>query len=322
MIPALELTGLDKSYDVARGSSVIVKGFNLKVSEGEFVCIIGHSGCGKSTVLSIVMGLSDATEGGVILAGKEVIGPGIDRGVVFQSSALLPWLTARENVLLAVDQVDERSSRKKKREISDEYLARVGLANVADAYPGELSAGMRQRVGIARALALEPKILLLDEPFSLLDVVTRMELQDELMRLCEERRRTVLMVTHDVDEAILLADRIVMMTPGPAATVGEIVAVPFARPRKRFEIFAHPTYSTTRERLMTFLEERAHHQPVAGLPLEERKTEQARPGVTPEELFVIERYTGFNRFRRRYRTRQVSNDEGKLEPKLIEWIQS
>lgn len=326
MIPALELTRLGKSYDGPQGPSVIVEGFNLKVGEGEFVCIIGHSGCGKSTVLSIVMGLNDATEGGVILAGKEVIGPGIDRGVVFQSAALLPWLTARENVLLAVDRVNDRSSRKKRREISDEYLARVGLANVADAYPGELSAGMRQRVGIARALALEPKILLLDEPFSLLDVATRMELQDELMRLCEERRRTVLMVTHDVDEALLLADRIVLMTPGPAATVGEIVAVPFARPRNRFEIFADPTYSATRECLITFLEEHAHHQPVVGLPLEKRKTERALPNVTPEELFVIEKYTGFNRFRGRYRTRQVSfecgHEEGKLERKLIESIQS
>ena len=185
MIPALELTQLGKNYDsdnrAGRSSSRISI---CSVAEGEFVCIIGHSGCGKSTVLSIVMGLNDATEGGVIIAGREVVGPGMDRGVVFQSSALLPWLTARDNVLLAVEQVNERTCRARNAQaLADKYLGSVGLADVADRYPDELSAGMRQRVGIARAFALEPKVLLLDEPFSLLDVVTRMELQDELMRL-------------------------------------------------------------------------------------------------------------------------------------------
>jgi ABC-type nitrate/sulfonate/bicarbonate transport system ATPase subunit len=169
------------------------------------------------------MGLNDATEGGVIIAGREAVGPGLDRGVVFQSSALLPWLTARENVLLAVDQRQERQSQRIRRGLADKYLFAVGLDGNADSYPDELSAGMRQRVGIARALALEPKVLLLDEPFSLLDVVTRMELQDQVIRLCAQEKKTVLMVTHDVDEALLLADRIVMMTNGPAATVGEIL---------------------------------------------------------------------------------------------------
>ncbi len=285
----LELSQLGKSYDTKDGRAVIVKDFNLRIGEGEFVCIIGHSGCGKSTVLSIAMGLNDATEGGVIIAGREVVGPGLDRGVVFQSPALLPWLTARENVLVAVEQVNEHRRRKETKEIADKYLALVGLDNIAGCYPDELSAGMRQRVGIARAFALEPQVLLLDEPFSLLDVITRMELQDELMRLWEAERKTVLMVTHDVDEAILLADRVVMMTNGPAATVGEIVAVPFARPRDRLQIVDNPLYERVRSQLITFLEERANPRPI--LLLEKRK-EKAPAGITPEELFVIEKYTG------------------------------
>jgi nitrate/nitrite transport system ATP-binding protein len=257
MISFLELTGLGKSYATEHGPSVIVKDFNLRVGEGEFVCIVGHSGCGKSTVLSIAMGLNDATEGGVIVAGREVVGPGLDRGVVFQSPALLPWLTARENVLLALEQVSHPSKPDERLKRADKFLASVGLNDVADCYPEQLSAGMRQRVGIARAFALEPKVLLLDEPFSLLDVVTRMELQDQLIRLCAETHKTVLMVTHDVDEALLLADRIVLMTNGPAATVGEIVTVPFERPRDRLMIIDDPQYHQARKQLLSFLEERA-----------------------------------------------------------------
>jgi nitrate/nitrite transport system ATP-binding protein len=253
----LELTRLGKTYATPDGPAVIVKDFNLHVCEGEFVCVIGHSGCGKSTVLSIVMGLNEPTEGGVILAGREVVGPGTDRGVVFQTPALLPWLTARGNVLLTVEQVNSRHGRAERRKLADHYLALVGLAEVADRYPDELSAGMRQRVGIGRAFALEPKVLLLDEPFSLLDALTRMELQEELMRLWEEDRKTVLMVTHDVDEALFLADRIVMMTSGPAATIGEILAIPFPRPRCRVDVLNHLDYYQLRAHLITFLEERA-----------------------------------------------------------------
>jgi nitrate ABC transporter ATP-binding subunit len=311
MIPFLELTQLGKTYDTEQGRSVIVKDFNLRVSEGEFVCIIGHSGCGKSTVLSITMGLNEASEGGVIVAGKEVVGPGLDRGVVFQSPALLPWLTARENVLLAVDQVNAGGGRQKSREIADKFLALVGLNDIADSYPEELSAGMRQRVGIARAFALEPKVLLLDEPFSLLDVITRMELQDELMRLWETERKTVLMVTHDVDEALLLADRIVMMTNGPAATVGEIVSVPFARPRERLTIVDDPRYQEARGHLITFLEERADHGRATAFPVLAQNASTVR--IAADELFVIEKYTGFNRFRKRYRqsqTREGHSGEG------------
>src|SRR5919109_958119 len=255
MVPSLELTSLGKTYATEQGPSVIVKDFNLRVSEGEFVCIVGHSGCGKSTVLSIAMGLNDATDGGVIVAGREVVGPGLDRGVVFQSPALLPWLSARENVLLALEQVSTKSKSKERKARADKFLASVGLNDVADCRPEQLSAGMRQRVGIARAFALEPKVLLLDEPFSLLDALTRMELQDELMRLWDEDRKTVVMVTHDVDEALLLADRVVMMTSGPAATVGEILTVPFPRPRSRAAVLSHPSYYQLRDQLIGFLEE-------------------------------------------------------------------
>ena len=282
MIPALEITQLGKSYDSDQGRAVIVKDFNLKVTEGEFVCIIGHSGCGKSTVLSIAMGLSDASEGGIIIGGREIDSPGLDRGVVFQSSALLPWLTARENVLLAVEQVDQRSSSQVRQALADKFLNAVGLVGVADCYPDELSAGMRQRVGIARAFALEPRVLLLDEPFSLLDVITRMELQDQLMQLCAQQHKTVLMVTHDVDEALLLADRVVMMTNGPAATVGEIIAVPFERPRDRLTMLDDPHYHAARRRLLSFLEERAA---CAGATVPH--TEQSSELVTAEELLVV-----------------------------------
>jgi len=301
MIPALEISKLAKSYDGPQGPAVIVKNFSLKVADGEFICIIGHSGCGKSTVLSIAMGLNDATEGGIIVGGREVNGPGLDRGVVFQSSALLPWLTARQNVLLAVDQVNQNLSARVRHGLAEKFLNAVGLNGVAENYPDELSAGMRQRVGIARAFALEPRVLLLDEPFSLLDVVTRMELQDQLIELCEQENKTVLMVTHDVDEALLLADRIVMMTNGPAATVGEIVSVPFERPRDRLKLVDDLRYHPLRHRLLSFLEERAHRDASAPLRMESQATDQRRGQVTAEELFVIEKYSGFNRFRARFR---------------------
>src|SRR5918996_4158445 len=304
MIPFLELTNLGKTYETEQGPSVIVKDFNLRLIEGEFACVVGHSGCGKSTVLSIAMGLNDATEGGVIIAGREVAGTGLDRGVVFQSPALLPWLTARENVLLAVEQVHERCRRRQTKEVADKFLRLVGLSDVTECYPEELSAGMRQRVGIARAFALEPRVLLLDEPFSLLDVITRMELQDELMRLWETERKTVLMVTHDVDEALLLADRIVLMTNGPGATVGEIVSVPFARPRDRLKIADDPFYERIRGQLITFLEERATPR---GIPLRDQHNVKAIAGITEDELFVIEKYTGFNRFRSKYRRRLATD---------------
>lgn len=300
----LEFSQVGKSYHTPQGPAVIVRDVNLRVRQGEFVCIIGHSGCGKSTLLSIVMGLNEATEGGVILAGKEVTGPGTDRGVVFQAPALLPWLTARENVVLAIEQRNGHHSPAERRQLAGHYLTRVGLAAEADRYPDALSAGMRQRVGIARAFALEPRVLLLDEPFSLLDTLTRMELQDELLRLWEEDRKTVLMVTHDVDEALLLADCIVMMTSGPAATIGELLRVPFPRPRTRVEVLNHPDYYRLRDHLITFLEERADRTPPPPAPPPHQPPlDRGRTGsvLTAEERFVVEKYTGLNRFRRKYR---------------------
>lgn len=227
-----------------------MRDFDLKIAAGEFVSIVGHSGCGKSTVLSIVMGLSDATTGGVIIAGREIDGPGVDRGVVFQSPTLLPWMSVRDNVRLALDQVRRPGEPRD----PEPYLTAVGLAGLGDHHPRELSAGMQQRVGIARAFALEPKLLLLDEPFSLLDALTRMELQNELMALWEAKRKTVIMVTHDVDEALFLADRIVMMTRGPAATIGQILEVPFPRPRGREQILGRADYFLLRDSIVSFLE--------------------------------------------------------------------
>ncbi|MBI3768667.1 MAG: ABC transporter ATP-binding protein [Deltaproteobacteria bacterium] len=257
----LEFSRLSKHFPVpGGGEAVIVEDFDLRVAEGEFVCVIGHSGCGKSTVLSIAMGLASPSSGGIILAGREIVGPGLDRGVVFQSPALLPWLTARENVLLALDQALPDAPRGERRRLADAALARVGLAEAGDRRPAELSAGMQQRVGIARAFAVEPRVLLLDEPFSLLDAFTRMDLQDEMLRLWEEDRRTVVMVTHDVDEALLLADRVVMMTSGPRARVGEILRVPFARPRQRARVLEDARYYPLRERLLAFLAEQGGHQ--------------------------------------------------------------
>jgi ABC-type nitrate/sulfonate/bicarbonate transport system ATPase subunit len=290
----VEIAELGKTYQTPHGLAVIVRDFSLYVGQGEFVCLLGHSGCGKTTVLSILMGLVAPTAGGVVIDGREVDGPGTDRGVVFQSATLLPWMSAAGNVRLALDQVGAPASR------ADTYLASVGLAGQGGRYPRELSAGMQQRVGIARAFALEPRLLLLDEPFSLLDALTRMELQDELIGLWETARRTdgglaspaggpapgraaahktvvvlasdggapaprrpaarktVIMVTHDVDEALLLADRIVMMTNGPASTIGRIFDVPFPRPRSRDELLARPDYFWLRDSVVAFLEEQAH----------------------------------------------------------------
>jgi nitrate/nitrite transport system ATP-binding protein len=254
----VELSNLTKIYPAPKGQAVIVRNFNLRIKKGEFVCLIGHSGCGKSTVLSMLAGLNDITDGGIILAGKELVGPGPDRGVVFQSPCLLPWLTAFENVMLGVDQVFYTASKEERRQISEYYLSVVGLADSMHKRPAELSQGMRQRVGIARAFALSPRMLLLDEPFGMLDSLTRMELQQVLIELWRRDKKTALMVTHDVDEALFLADRIVMMTNGPEAEVGDILNVTFPRPRERKAVLEHPDYYKLREHLIEFLEVRAH----------------------------------------------------------------
>jgi nitrate ABC transporter ATP-binding subunit len=260
----LVIDNLTKIYPTPRGPAVIVRDFNLRIRKGEFVCLIGHSGCGKSTVLSMVAGLNDLTAGGMILAGRELIGPGPDRGIVFQSPCLLPWLTAFENVMLGVDQVFYTADRSERRQIAEYYLSVVGLAEAMHKKPAELSQGMRQRVGIARAFALSPRMLLLDEPFGMLDSLTRMELQQVLIELWRKDKKTALMVTHDVDEALFLADRIVCMTNGPEARVGDILEVRFPRPRERRAVLEHPDYYRLREHLITFLEEHAHKKSGAG----------------------------------------------------------
>ncbi|MCX6847675.1 MAG: ABC transporter ATP-binding protein [Verrucomicrobia bacterium] len=261
MLPMLELDRLWKTYDTPKGPMTIVKDFNLKLKAGEFATLIGHSGCGKSTVLMMVAGLSDPSNGNMILAGREASGPGPDRGIVFQSPCLLPWMTAFENVMLGVNQVYFTASKMERRQMAEYYLTIVGLGDAMHKYPGELSQGMRQRVGIARAFALQPKMLLLDEPFGMLDSLTRYELQEVLLELWRRNRITTLMVTHDVDEAIFLSDRVVMMTDGPEAEVGDILQIPFERPRNRKQIMEDPRYYELRERLITFLNDKSHIRP-------------------------------------------------------------
>ena len=265
----VEISQLMKSYPTADGGqAVIVKDFNLKIAKGEFVTVIGHSGCGKSTQLMMLAGLTDITEGGIVIAGKEINGPGPDRGIVFQSPSLLPWLTAMENVMLGVDQVFFTATKEERHQIAEYYLSVVGLGDAMEKYPAELSQGMRQRVGIARAFALKPKMLLLDEPFGMLDSLTRYELQAVLLALWRKEKITAMMVTHDVDEALYLSDRVVCMTDGPEATIGEILTVPFPRPRDRKAVMEHPDYPRLRAELIGFLEFRAHRHtmPAASSP--------------------------------------------------------
>lgn len=261
MKPHLQLRNVSKVYDTPKGPSVIVEDFNLCIGQGEFVCLIGHSGCGKSTVLSMVAGLNPATSGDILLGGQELHGPGPDRGVVFQAPCLLPWLTALGNVKLGVDQVHANKSQEERTRIAAHFLELVGLEDSLQRKPPELSAGMRQRVGLARAFALSPKMFLLDEPFGMLDSLTRLELQQVLIDLWSTHQQTALMVTHDVDEALFLADRIVMMTNGPAARVGSVLEVDFDRPRERRVVMDHPDYYRLREELIGFLEDQADHHP-------------------------------------------------------------
>lgn len=251
----LEFTGLDKVYPTPKGPVAVVKDFNLKISKGEFVSLIGHSGCGKSTVLSMCAGLNEISNGGIILDNKEVDSAGPDRAVVFQAPSLFPWLTARANVALGVESVYPHAQQSERDDIVEYYLTRVGLGDALDKKAADMSNGMRQRVGIARAFALSPKLLLLDEPFGMLDSLTRWELQEVLMEVWERTKLTAVMVTHDVDEAILLADRVVMMTNGPEARVGKIIDIDLPRPRTRKALIEHPDYYDYRDGLLTFLAE-------------------------------------------------------------------
>jgi nitrate/nitrite transport system ATP-binding protein len=245
---------IDMTFKTKRGSFVALRDINLSIGEGEFVTLIGHSGCGKSTLLNLVAGLLAPSSGVLICAGREISGPGPDRGVVFQNHSLLPWLTCAENVYLAVERVfgaTESKAQLKARTLK--ALELVQLGHAADKRPNEISGGMKQRVGIARALSIEPKVLLLDEPFGALDALTRAHLQDELLKIVAKTGSTVLMVTHDVDEAVLLSDRIVMMTNGPAATIGEVVDVNLPRPRERLALVSDSRYHSLRARVLEFL---------------------------------------------------------------------
>jgi nitrate/nitrite transport system ATP-binding protein len=250
----LEFSQLTKVYPTAKGPLTVVEDFDLKMRKGEFITLIGHSGCGKSTVLSMVSGLNDITSGGIVLDGSHITRAGPDKAVVFQAPSLMPWLTAYENVELGVDKVYPHASAAERRDIIEYYLSKVGLADSMDKAASELSNGMKQRVGIARAFALSPKLLLLDEPFGMLDSLTRWELQDVLMDVWKRTQVTAICVTHDVDEAILLADRVVMMSNGPRAKIGNIMEVDLPRPRSRKALLNHPDYYAYREELLEFLE--------------------------------------------------------------------
>ncbi|WP_435531296.1 ABC transporter ATP-binding protein [Ramlibacter albus] len=253
----LTLSRVDMTFGEGAAANPVLKGIDLDVQRGEFISLIGHSGCGKSTVLNIVAGLLKATSGGVILDGREVNEPGPDRAVVFQNHSLLPWLTVYQNVELAVDKIfRETKSKAERKEWILHNLDMVHMDHALHRLPSEISGGMKQRVGIARALAMEPKVLLLDEPFGALDALTRAHLQDEVIRIQAELGNTVLMITHDVDEAVLLSDRVVMMTNGPAAEVGQIMDVPLERPRNRIALAEDPVYNHCRQEILSFLYEK------------------------------------------------------------------
>jgi nitrate/nitrite transport system ATP-binding protein len=256
----LRIEGAGMVFPTRRGPFVALRDIHLEVGRGEFVTLIGHSGCGKSTLLNLVAGLTTPTSGVLLLEERELKGPGPDRGVVFQNHSLLPWLSCLDNVLLAVERVfGERETRPQLRQRALAALELVGMGHAVAKRPHEISGGMKQRVGIARALAMEPKMLLMDEPFGALDALTRARLQDELMRIVTTTGATVMMVTHDVDEAVLLSDRIVMMTNGPAATIGEVLRVDLPRPRDRVEMAENRDYAQYRKAVIDFLYTRHSH---------------------------------------------------------------
>jgi len=250
----LDLCNLKKVYPTAGGDYVVLEDLNLQIMKQEFVTIIGHSGCGKTTMLSMIAGLNPISGGNIALLGKPVKGPGPDRGVIFQSPSLMPWMTALQNVLLGVNRVFSHASKGERRDIACHYLQKVGLEGAFHKKAGELSQGMQQRVGIARAFAIQPKVLLLDEPFGMLDSLTRGELQDILIEIWNREKITAVMITHDVDEAIFLADRVVMMTSGPSAKIGDVLEINFERPRSRKAVLEHENYYHYRKYLIDFLE--------------------------------------------------------------------
>jgi bicarbonate transport system ATP-binding protein len=257
--PFLIVDNVSKIYPTKTGSYTVLENVNLEIREGEFICLIGHSGCGKTTLLNMVSGFSQPSIGEVRLQGQPIVKPGPDRMVVFQGYALLPWLTVFENVYLAVNRVYPEKSQSEKARIVNEHLAMVGLSEAAEKKPPQISGGMKQRVAIARALSIRPEVLILDEPFGALDAITKEELQEELLKIWNEHRCTVLMITHDIDEALFLADRLVMMTNGPAANIGEIIDIPFKRPRNRTRIMETPEYYKLRNYALDYLYNRFAH---------------------------------------------------------------
>jgi nitrate/nitrite transport system ATP-binding protein len=281
--PFLSIKDVSKVYPTAKGPAVILDGVNLQINEGEFICLIGHSGCGKSTLLNMIAGFNGPTEGEVALEGVRITEPGPDRMVVFQNYSLLPWLTATENIHLGVETVYAEKSADEHNKIVQQHLELVGLTEACDKRPGQLSGGMKQRVAIARALATRPKLLILDEPFGALDPITREELQEELLKIWRKNKITVIMITHDIDEALFLADRIVMMTNGPAASIGEDMHIPFSRPRERTRIMEDPKYYELRNFALEFLFSRYAHTDGD----EEAETESALPPL-PASAFKSE----------------------------------
>ena len=256
----VQIENVGQTFDTKKGKFVALRDIHLTLKQGEFVALIGHSGCGKSTLLNLIAGLTKPTTGVLLCDGREIAGPGPERAVVFQNHSLLPWLTCFENIYLAVERVfSQKEGKAKLKARTQAAIELVGLAHAAHKYPHEISGGMKQRVGIARALSMEPKVLLMDEPFGALDALTRAKLQDELTKICEKTQATVVMVTHDVDEAVLLSDRIVMMTNGPAATIGEILEVKLPRPRARLELAHDPAYIDCRAAVLEFLYEKQAH---------------------------------------------------------------
>jgi bicarbonate transport system ATP-binding protein len=257
--PLLRFEGMGLAYPTPKGPYPVLENINFNVQAGEFICVIGHSGCGKSTLLNTVSGFAKPTSGQVLLKGAPIRRPGPDRMVVFQGYALLPWLSAYDNVALAIDSVKPQLSEREKREIVMEHLEMVGLTAAAEKTITQISGGMKQRVAIARALAIRPEVLILDEPFGALDAITKEELQEELLQIWNTQKCTVLMITHDIDEALFLADRLVMMTNGPAAGIGEVLNIDFPRPRSREDIMEDPKYYELRNNALDFLYNRFAH---------------------------------------------------------------
>jgi nitrate/nitrite transport system ATP-binding protein len=287
--PFLSVESLKKVYPGPQGETVVFEDLWFSIKKGEFVCLIGHSGCGKTTILNALAGLDEVSSGTIVVGGKEIAGPSLARAVIFQSHALMPWMTVAGNIAFAVTSKWPKFSRAEVREHVGKYIELVGLKGAEHKRPAELSGGMKQRVGIARALSIEPQMLLMDEPFSALDALTRGNLQDEVLRICRETQQTVFMITHDVDEAILLADKIILMTNGPGAVIAEIVENTMPAERTRYDMHRHPHYYRIRNHLIEFLVDRSRLLHSAGSERDNRRPPVVRPGEGgPEPVSIAD----------------------------------